>query len=104
MNQQELQQLTLQYVNLENQIKVLELRKREIEKVLEQLQNYQGKVYRLIGGIIIEGDKEKILEEFKEEQEIINARLKVLKTQLEKIKKILESAELEGSESPDISG
>jgi len=104
MNQQELQQLTLQYVSLENQIKVLELRKREIEKVLKQLQNYSGKVYRLIGGIIVEEDKDKILEEFKEEQEIVDARLKVLRAQLEKVKKILESAELEEGTRSDLSG
>ena len=71
-------------LNLQRQ--QLQVQVSEIESALKEL-GKTNKAYRIIGNVMIEKDKEKLIEELKNEKELIELRLKAFKNQEENLKK-----------------
>lgn len=96
--QRELIILQQQYQNVIVEIETLKLRDKEIEEVLEEIQKYEkNEAYKLVGNILIKKNKDEIINELKDEKELIELRLKNLEKQKQKLeeklkefKKILE--------------
>ena len=58
----------------------------ESDKALEALEEVQGdsKVYKRVGAVLVEKDKESVVKELKERKEFLDMRAKVLKKQEDK--------------------
>lgn len=88
--QRELLILQQQYQNVIVEIETLKLRDREIEEVLEEMQKYEkNDAYKLVGNILIKKSKEEIINELKDEKELIDLRLKNLEKQKQKLEEKL---------------
>ena len=83
---QRLQQLqsTMQQLLLQKQR--IEMEMVESDKAIEALEEVQGdsKVYKSVGAVLVEKDKESVLKELKERKEFLEMRAKVLKKQEDK--------------------
>jgi len=79
-------------LNLQRQ--QLQVQVSEIESALKEL-GKTNKAYRIIGNVMIEKDKEKLIEELKNEKELIELRLKAFKNQEENLKKKAEDLQKE---------
>ncbi|MEM5872902.1 MAG: prefoldin subunit, partial [Candidatus Aenigmatarchaeota archaeon] len=88
--QRELLILQQQYQNIIVEIETLKLRNREIEEVLEELQKSdKQEAYKLVGNVLVKKNKEEIINELKEEKEIIDLRFKNLEKQKQKLEEKL---------------
>ncbi|HII53683.1 prefoldin subunit beta [Candidatus Micrarchaeota archaeon CG08_land_8_20_14_0_20_49_17] len=92
------QRMQSQYQMLLVQKNQLQLQAEEIKLALEELKSTKGKVYRNVGTIMFEADRESLSKDLAERQENIDVRLKSvaqqearLKPQLDDMKKRLES-------------
>ncbi|MEM0476446.1 MAG: prefoldin subunit [Candidatus Aenigmatarchaeota archaeon] len=82
--------LQQQYQNVIVEIETLKIRNKEIEEVLEELQKSERQeAYKLIGNVLIKKSKEEIINELKEEKEIIDLRFKNLEKQKQKLEEKL---------------
>jgi prefoldin beta subunit len=83
---QRLQQLqnTMQQLLLQKQR--IEMEMVESDKALEALEEVQGdsKVYKSVGAVLVEKDKDTVVKELKERKEFLEMRAKVLKKQEDK--------------------
>jgi len=69
----------------------------EIENALNELTKIDNTspVYKLVGNIMIQRDKESLINELKEKKEVLDIRLQSLEKQEEKIKDKLEKLQIE---------
>lgn len=82
--------LQQQYQNVTVEIETLKIRNKEIEEVLEELQKSERQeAYKLIGNVLVKKSKEEIINELKEEKEIIDLRFKNLEKQKQKLEEKL---------------
>ncbi len=85
---QRLQQLqnTMQQLLLQKQR--IEMEMVESDKALEVLEEAQGnpKVYKSVGAVLVEKDRDTVVKELKERREFLDMRAKVLKKQEDKTK------------------
>ncbi len=85
---QRLQQLqnTMQQLLLQKQR--IEMEMVESDKALEVLEETQGnsKVYKSVGAVLVEKDRDTVVKELKERREFLDMRAKVLKKQEDKTK------------------
>ncbi|MEM5820640.1 MAG: prefoldin subunit [Candidatus Aenigmatarchaeota archaeon] len=82
--------LQQQYQNVIVEIETLKIRNKEIEEVLEELQKSERQeAYKLIGNVLVKKSKEEIINELKEEKEIIDLRFKNLEKQKQKLEEKL---------------
>lgn len=79
MVQEQLRAASLQLDQLQNQ-------KAELAKAQEELSNASGKVYITVGGVIVETNKEKALEDIKGRAEVTEVRLSSLTKQFSELK------------------
>jgi len=81
-------QQNLQLVILE--IENLKLKNREIEIVLEELENSKEEsVYKFVGNVLIKKSREEVIKELKDNKEIIDLRIKNLEKKKEELTKKL---------------
>jgi prefoldin beta subunit len=79
-----MQQLLLQKQRIEMEMV-------ESDKALELLEQVQGssKVYKSVGAVLVEKDRDTVMKELKERKEFLDMRAKVLKKQEDKTKEKL---------------
>lgn len=94
MDRQELEKLTRTYQVTQEQLQALAMQKeqftaqREEQKAaLAELAKSKGKVYRSVGGVIIETTKEDAERDLKEKQESVEMRLSLVQKQHDEISK-----------------
>jgi prefoldin beta subunit len=81
-------QQNLQLVILE--IENLKLKNREIEIVLEELENSKEEsVYKFVGNVLIKKSREEVIKELKDNKEVIDLRIKNLEKKKEELTKKL---------------
>jgi len=68
-----------------------ELKLREIEKAMEELKKSQGKTYKIIGPVMVEREKEKLLKDLEETKEIIEIRIKAFEKEIGSLQKRMEN-------------
>ena len=88
----ELQQLQQRYEMLMQQKGTLDKNLREISKAIEELEKLAegAKVYKSLGSILINADKNTLKEELVEKKETFEMRLKTIERQEERTKKAFE--------------
>lgn len=66
----------------------IEMEMLESDKALEVLEQVQGnsKVYKSVGAVLVEKDRDTVMKELKERKEFLDMRAKVLKKQEDKTK------------------
>ena len=88
MLEQNLQTFAAQKQNFQSQLL-------EAENASKELNNSQGKVYKIAGNIMIESSKEKVEEDLKSQKELLELRLKNIKKQETALKDKAESIQQE---------
>ena len=85
---QQLDELQEKYVATVNQRTLIESELAEIERIIKSLEKLDkdSKVYRSVGNILFEEDKEKLLEELKEKKEMDEILLDRYKKEEERLK------------------
>ncbi|MEM5828210.1 MAG: prefoldin subunit [Candidatus Aenigmatarchaeota archaeon] len=79
-----------QYQNVILEIETLKLRSKEIEEVLEELNKTEKEeAYKLVGNVLIKTSKQNLINELKEENELITLRLKNLEKHKQKLEEKL---------------
>jgi prefoldin beta subunit len=79
---QELQMLEHHFQQLMMQKNAFSMESNETNLIIKELEKTDGEVLRIIGNqVAIKSSKEKVLEEMKKKQELIDTRLNSLKTQ-----------------------
>jgi len=58
----------------------------EIENALKELENAKGKSYKILGGIMIESNKDDLVKDLKEKKDVLDLRLKTIKKQEDTLK------------------
>ena len=94
MTSQQAQQLLMQaqayqqqIQNIVTQKETLKLQEMEIKKALEELEKTQEKnVYKISGPILVKTTKEEVTKDLKDKQELIEARIKTLEKNEQKVK------------------
>lgn len=88
----QLQQFEVQLQNILTQKQQLQLELGDIETALKYLQEAKDdvKLFKSVGSLLIEGTKEKVMNELKEKRDLIDLRLKTLQKQEEKIRSRIE--------------
>jgi prefoldin beta subunit len=88
----QMQQYQQQYEIVMQQRLQLDIRMKETENALEELQNLKDDtpIYKSIGNLIIRGEKEKSLKELKEEKESMEVRKKTFEGQETQLKQKIE--------------
>jgi len=77
--QQRLDMLTARKLELERELRETEFAISELEKV-----NEDAVVYKIVGGLLVQTDRNKLLEELKERKDSLETRLKLLQRQEER--------------------
>lgn len=96
--EQKIVQLQMMEQNLQNNLmqrQTFQSQDLEIENALKELENAKSQTYKIIGGIMIETNKESLKEELIAKKEIIGLRMKNLKKQEENIKEKAEKLQEE---------
>ena len=84
------QRMQSQYQMVLVQKHQLQLQAEESKLALEELKTAKGKVYKNVGGILLESDKDSLSKELAERQESIEIRLRSLAQQEERLKPTLD--------------
>ncbi len=93
------QQLEHQSITLAAQKQSIEIRIKEINRGLEALESYEkGNIYKSIGSVLIQMDKELLIKELKDEQETLDLRMRTIEKQLSHMKSKLGLIQSEISE------
>jgi prefoldin beta subunit len=82
--QEKIKELQLYEQNLNNllmQKQAFQLEHTETENALEEILNSKDDIYKIIGNIMIKGDKKKIEEELKKRKNLIAIRMKSIEKQ-----------------------
>ncbi|MFH1456243.1 MAG: prefoldin subunit [archaeon] len=58
----------------------------EIKNALKELENAKGKNYKILGGIMIESNKNDLIKELNENKDVLDLRLKTIKKQEDSLK------------------
>ncbi|AAR39357.1 NEQ516 [Nanoarchaeum equitans Kin4-M] len=77
-------EVLLQQILMQKQ--VLEAQLEEINNAIKEIEESNGKVYKILGTYFLEIPKEKALEELNEKKKLLEIRLDALKKQEEKLK------------------
>jgi len=88
-SEKKIQQLQLIEQNLHsiiNQKQTFQMQLSENENALEELEKTKKDVYKIIGTIMVNSDKEDVKNELKEQKEILDLRIKTLEKQENKFK------------------
>jgi prefoldin beta subunit len=95
----ELQAIESNLQNFLSQRQSLQMEINEIENAVEELKNYNDEIFKMISGMLIKTEKEKITEELKEKKKIIEMRLgaiekqeKILEKRVEELRKEINSS------------
>ena len=88
MIEQQLENILMQKQNFQVQLS-------ENENASEELKKTKKDPYKIIGAIMVSSDKENLLNELKEQEEILNLRLKTLEKQEKSLKDKAESLQNE---------
>jgi prefoldin beta subunit len=92
MGQMQMQSQQLQNMMAQKQALMVQIH--EVEKALEHLENVNDeKIYKSIGPIIIESDKEKVKKELEESKEDADLKIKSLEDHEKKLKNKLQEAQ-----------
>ncbi len=85
---QQLDELQERYIATVNQRALIESELAEIERIIKSLEKLEknSKVYRSVGNILFEEDREKLLEELKEKKEMDEILLDKYKKEEERLK------------------
>lgn len=80
---EEFETLRQTYLSIIYQIERLTLEYEETKNAIEELQKIKGneKVYKLLGNILVESNKEELLKELNEKKDILDIRINSLKKQ-----------------------
>ncbi len=88
MSKEQLEKLSADYQNLQEQLQSLAIQKsqfaeqrEEFKEALEELGKSRGKVYSTIGGVMIETTKEEAVKSVKEKQDSVDMRLSIVTKQ-----------------------
>ncbi len=98
--QQKLEQLKIVEQSLQTilaQKQAIQSQLEEINNAIQELEKLEEnkKVYKLIGNLLLEVDKNKVLQELKERKEILEIRLQSLNKQEEKLREKLQKLQEE---------
>jgi len=80
-------QQQLQIVMLQKQ--QMQMQTDEIEHALEELNKASGAIYRIVGPIVIQSNKDELSKDLQTKREEMNSRLEILGKQEERLKKNL---------------
>jgi len=97
-SEKKIQQLQLIEQNLHsiiNQKQTFQMQLSENENALEELEKTKKDVYKIIGTIMVNSDKEDVKNELKEQKEILDLRIKTLEKQENKFKEKAEEIQKE---------
>jgi len=96
----EFQQGSAQMQMLANQRYQVQAQLNEVTHALEELEKSSGRVFKTTGSVIIESDKQTMVNELTEKKESLGVRLSALSKQEETTKKKLEDLRKQISASP----
>lgn len=96
MDEEELQKKVEQYKKMQETLQYLIIQKQEIlnikhetENALKELENYNGKIYKLTGTILIEKEKDETIKSLKEEKDILELKIKSIEKQENQLKEMI---------------
>lgn len=102
---QQMQKKLADYQTLQQQLQLiagqkqqLDFQTKEIERTLEELEKIDDKnvIYKSIGSLLVKADnKEKIVNELKEQKEVFEVKAKTLEKQIERMKSKLQELQQE---------
>ncbi|MGC8568237.1 MAG: prefoldin subunit [Candidatus Micrarchaeia archaeon] len=94
MTQEEIERLTAEYAQLQDTLQSIMLQndqfkaqQAEYKEALDILEKATGKIYRSVGGIVVEATKEEAIADIKEKQEFTEMRLNIIAKQLQETSK-----------------
>ncbi len=67
----------------------------EVDNALEELKNAEGKVYKIVGTVMIDSTKERLEKDLNERKEVLELRLKSLKKQEDSFRERAETLQKE---------
>lgn len=88
---QELQVLESNLQNFLAQRQTIQMEINEIENAFEELKDYKDEIFKLVSGMLIKTEKEKILAELKEKKRVADTKI----TAIEKQEKLVEKRAFE---------
>ena len=91
-------QLVQTYQNLSLQKQAIAVELAETEKALAELENHGGKVYKSLGSVLIEADREASIKELKDRKEELGIKLESLERNIATVEQRLEKLRKELSE------
>lgn len=80
------QMLNQQLQNILMQKQTLSIEQMETDNALEEIKKSQGKVFKLVGSVVIESEKENVEKELNEKKEEVDLRLKNVENQEKKMR------------------
>lgn len=83
MQYQQMQE-SLQYFTIQEQ--QLKAKISESEEALKKIENYEGKIYTIVGRVMVETKKDEAIAKLKEEKEVAEIRLKSIERQESQLK------------------
>ena len=111
---QHIQDKLAQYQNLQNQIQMISIQKQQLMLAKTDLENAkkeletvaEGRIYRMVGPLLIETGKEACQKFVKEEQDTADAKINILEKQEKKIVEKMNDmrAELQSALAPPKAG
>lgn len=98
---QEMQSIEQNLQNLLLQKQSFQMELSETEAALKEIENSGDEVYKVIGQLMIRGDREKIKKELEDKKNTLNTRITTIEKQEETLSKKLEEARSELSHSSE---
>jgi|GEM_PF-4787336 len=83
--------LRFKLLQIEAQINAIDAEKRQLEELIKKLENYNGPLYKMIGRLMIESNKEETIKELQEDLEFLETRRKILENQKTKIENMMKN-------------
>lgn len=84
---QELQILENNLQNFLSQRQNFQMELNEVENALQELKDYKDEIYKLVSGMLIKTEKEKVLAELKEKKKILQTKIEAVEKQEKLIEK-----------------
>ena len=84
---QELQVLESNLQNFLAQRQTIQMEINEVENALEELKNYKDEIFKLVSGMLIKTEKEKILSELKEKKKMADTKMQAIEKQEKLVEK-----------------
>jgi prefoldin beta subunit len=84
MNEQEALRQQIQYLEAQKQAYTIQLQ--ELENASKEVEGSSGVVYKYVGGVLVQKQKDEALKNLEEEKGILKSRISILEKQEEKMK------------------